>query len=396
MKRYYWDTAAGTPLDKRVFEAMLPYLSVNEGNPASLHQEGVIAEKAVNSARLQVAEILSAHPDEIVFTGSGTESVNLAILGLATTRNSGRQVITTAIEHKAVLEPCRHLQKKGLKVVYLPVDQVGQIDLKNLAESLTPQTFLVSVMMVNNEIGSLAPIKEIAKIIRYYRRKNNSLLPYFHTDACQAPRFYDLKVEKLGIDLLSFNGSKIYGPKGIGALYVRRGVPLSPIIYGGGQELSRRSGTLNVAGIVGLTEALTLCCRLREKESRKLAEIRNKLLVELKKISDLTINGCQTKDTINQERSPNNLNFSLTGFDSEQLVLELDAKGFAVSGGSACSHAFGENSSYVIKAISGDDRRATSALRISLGRDAKMVEVDKFILALRAIISKYKNFTNLH
>lgn len=391
MKRIYWDTAAGM------------------SNPSSIHTEGLWAEKKVEEARAKIAEILFAHPDEIIFTGSGTESDNLAILGLAELTTK-KHLITTAIEHKAVLEPCRHLQKKGYKVTYLSVDKNGRIDFKDLKESLTKDTFLVSVMMANNEIGTIQPIKEIAKIIRHFRKENNTHLPYFHTDACQAGRFLDLNVAKLGVDLLTFNGSKIYGPQGIGALYVRRGVILSPIIYGGGQERGLRSGTLNVAGIFGLAEALAICVKKREKESKSLEKVQKKLFTELKKIPGVTINGPDESDVRNATsrtrpsepwqsggqvvfrtslRLPNNINFSVAGIDGEQLVIELDAKGFAVSSGSACSHDSGEGS-YSIRAIGGSEEQASSAIRVSLSRDASLADATKFIKSLKEIITKYK------
>lgn len=393
-KRIYWDTAAGF------------------NNPASIHTEGLKAEKLVEEARVKIAEILYAHPDEIIFTGSGTESDNLAILGLAELTTK-KHIITTAIEHKAVLEPCRYLQKKGFRVTYLSVDKNGparnashgdaggQINLKELKESLSKDTFLVSVMLANNEIGTIQPIKDVAKIIRHFRKENDTHLPYLHTDACQAPRFLDLNVAKLGVDLLSFNGSKIYGPQGIGALYVRRGVMISPIIRGGGQERGLRSGTLNVAGIVGLAEALAICAKNREKESESLEKIQKKLFSELKKIPDVTINGPDGSDVRNTTSSepevvfrtslrlPNNINFSVKDFEGEQLVLELDAKGFAVSSGSACSHDSGEGS-YVIRAIGGSEEEAAGAVRLSLPRGATLAEAKKFISALKAIIAKYK------
>jgi len=374
MKRIYWDTAAGTPVAKRVLKAMMPYLTVNFGNPSSIHKEGVLANKAVEKARAKIARILFTHPDEIIFTGSGTESDNLAILGVAglTTK---KHIITTATEHKAVLSPCQQLQRRGFKVTYLTVDQAGQINLKELKDALTKDTFLVSVMMANNETGALQPIKQIAKIIRHFKKANNlhstgggASQPYFHTDACQAPRFLNLNVEKLGVDLMSFNGSKIYGPKGIGVLHLRRGVIMTPTIMGGGQERGLRSGTLNVSGIVGLAEALAICEKDREKESARLIKLRDKLIVELKKIADLTINGGE------ENRLPNNINFSVKNFEGEQLVIELDAKGFAVSSGSACSSHDPVNNN----------------VRISFGRESSATEFRQFIKSLKDIIEKYR------
>lgn len=383
MRRIYWDTAAGTPLDKRVFEKMKPFMMADFGNPSSIHQEGLVAEKAVEDAREKIAQNIMAHADEIIFTSGGTESDNLAILGLVemTTR---KHLIATAIEHKAVLEPCRYLQKKkGYKLTLLPVDKNGQVNLKELKENLNKDTFLVSVMLANNEIGSIQPLKEVLKIVRHFRKENNTYLPYVHTDACQAPRFLDLNVEKLGVDLLSFNGSKIYGPKGVGALFVRRGVLISPVVVGGGQERGLRSGTLNVAGIVGLAESLAICQKERDKERVKLEKIQKKLINDLKKIHGVIVNGGE------EDRLPNNVNFSVVGLEGEQLVIELDAKGFAVSSGSACSYDGGEGS-YSIKAIGGSESQASGAVRISLSRESSLVEVPRFIKALKEIIIKYQ------
>ncbi|MFA5001211.1 MAG: cysteine desulfurase family protein [Candidatus Paceibacterota bacterium] len=396
MKRIYWDTAAGTPVDERVLKAMKPFLTEKFGNTNSLHQEGVMANRAVEEARGKIARILSAHADEIIFTGSGTESDNLAILGTAEA-SVANHIITTSIEHKAVLEPCRHLQKKGFKVTYLRVDENGQIDLKEFREALRPDTFLVSIMLANNEMGAIQPIKEVAKILRHFKKENGldkitgqANRPYLHIDACQAPRFLDLNVEKLGVDLMSFNSSKIYGPKGVGVLYVRRGVMMAPIMLGGGQERGLRSGTLNVPGIIGLARALEICEQEREKEVKKLTKLQIKLIDELGKISGLTINGPMVRDSNGRSRFsrsqmrlrqfetmsrlPNNINFSIEGFEGEQLVIELDAKGFAVSSGSACS----------------SHDPANNKVRVSFGREVMASEINRFIKALKEIIHKYQ------
>ncbi len=401
-------------MDERVLKAMKPYLTGNFGNASSLHQEGVIANQAVEEARAKIARILSAHPDEIIFTGSGTESDNLAILGTAemvgvrNATSSGPEVvfrtpkpghiITTEIEHKAVLEPCRYLQKRGFKVTYLGVDKNGQIDLKEFQEALRKDTFLVSIMLANNEMGAIQPIKEVAKIIRHFKKENqlNQLTgqasrPYLHIDACQAPRFLDLNVEKLGVDLMSFNGSKIYGPKGGGVLFIRRGVMLMPVIMGGGQERGLRSGTLNVSGIIGLARALEICEQERDRERVRLIKLQSKLMVELKKISGLTINGPVGQNpssnigrettwlhevaSLTMSRLPNNINFYIEGFEGEQLVIELDAKGFAVSSGSACS----------------SHDSANNNVRVSFGREVMPGELTRFVRVLKEIIGKYQN-----
>ncbi|OJI08697.1 MAG: cysteine desulfurase NifS [Candidatus Vogelbacteria bacterium CG10_big_fil_rev_8_21_14_0_10_49_38] len=383
IKRIYWDTAAATPLAPVVFRAIKAYDEEYFGNPSSLHWEGVKAKRAVEKARAKIAKTLQAHPDEIVFTGSGTESNNLALTGVML---PATELITTAIEHPAVLEPARQLARLGHRVVYISVNGEGQIDLTTFKQALNAKTRLVSVMLANNEIGAVQPIRELAKIIRQHRKKHQTLRPYLHTDACQAPRFLELNVAQLGVDLLSFNGSKIYGPKGVAALYVRRGVPLLPLIRGGGQEAGRRSGTLNVAGIVGLAEALALCAESRAQENQRLVKVRGRLLAKLQKIPNLTINGGM------RERLPHNLNFSVAGLSAEQLVLELDAKGIAVSAGSACAHDHEEDSA-TIMAISGNDRtRALGAVRVSLGRDATIAQADYFGKMLLQIIAKYQNY----
>ncbi|MEK7136215.1 MAG: aminotransferase class V-fold PLP-dependent enzyme, partial [Patescibacteria group bacterium] len=252
-KRVYLDTAAATPVDKRVRRALEPYLSFQFGNPGSIHQEGVLAKQAVTQARIMVAQSLVCLPEEIIFTSGGTESNNLAIVGTALLyeKKHGQlgRLITTAIEHRSILEPAQYLKSRGWDIVILPVAPAGSLDLKKLEQEITPNTALVSLGYGNNEIGTIFPVREVAKIIRRFRKNNLTTYPLFHLDACQAPRFLPLRTAKLGVDLLTINGSKIYGPKGSGVLYKRKEIEIAAVVYGGGQESGMRSGTENVAGI---------------------------------------------------------------------------------------------------------------------------------------------------
>lgn len=394
LKRCYWDTAAATPLDKRVQKTMDKNL-VTFGNSASFHSEGVEAKRIVTLAREKIARILFCQSDEIIFTGSGTESNNLAILGTALACGRGH-IITTQIEHRSVLAPCEHLACQGFDVTYLPVNKNGLVDLLDLERALRPETFLISIVYANNEIGSIQPIKELAKVIRQWRKKQTAedskigrsdkrLKPYFHLDACQAPRFLNLNVAQLGVDMMTLNGSKIYGPKGAGLLYVGRGVELKPVILGGGQENGLRSGTQNTLAIVGLAKALEICLIEQGKESESLFKVQEFLVEELKKIPGVSLNG----GFVPGERLPNNLNFSVYGLEGEQLVLEFDAKGFSLSTGSACSSSK-KDGSFVIKALGLDQDRQNGAVRISLPREVKMVEAKKFVKKLKEILAKYR------
>lgn len=370
MKHIYIDTAAATPLDKRVERAMRPYLGRYFANPSSIHAEGVAAAKAVSVAREQVAKSLAAHADEIIFTSGGTEANNLALMGLVQIKPV--HIITTKIEHASVLEPFKQLEKRGVEVTYLPVNQDGLLDPKVLAAAIKPETKLISIGYVNSEIGVMQPITEIAKVIRKFRQENKTLFPYLHLDACQAPRFLELNVEKLHADLLTLGSGKIYGPKGVGCLFVRRGVPLDPMLFGGGQEKGRRSGTENVPGIVGFAQALALAAREREKESKKLTALRDYFIAELLKIPGTILNGSATN------RIANNINISFKNIDAELLVLRLDAAGIACSTGSACSTHL-KNESHVVAALGGDPARASSAIRFTLDRTTTKSDL-KYVL----------------
>lgn len=371
------DTAAACPTDSRVFLAMKPFFVSDFGNPSSIHKEGERAKKALENFRHQAAEFIGALPDEIVFTSGGTESNNLA---LTAALNGG--LLLSAIEHPSIMNLARKRQAQNLSTEIVSVSEEGFIDLEELIEKITSETKLVSVMFANNEIGSIQPIKEIAKIIRKKRQEFGGPFPYFHTDACQVGRFLPLVVNKLGVDLLTLNGAKIYGPKGSGLLYIRRGVPIVPLGRGGGQEAGRRPGTENLPAIAGLVTAMRLAKEQQETESSRLTEVRDYFWQETKSVfPKAALNGSL------ENRLPNNLNFSLLGFDAEQLVIELDARGIAVSTGSACS-AKEADQSYVIMNISGDRDRANSALRFTLGRDATKKDAKKVVEALKNITNK--------
>jgi cysteine desulfurase len=371
-KRIYLDTAAATPVDKRVARAMRPYFARQFGNASSLHEEGVAAAKALSASRRRVAELIGAHADEIIFTSGGTEANNTALFGLAgNIRSQTPHILTTSIEHPSVTEPA-----KRLGAIFVEVGENGIIDSDEIKKALTPETKLVSVIYASNELGTIQPIRELAKVIRHFRRTLNPASampppPYLHIDACQAPRFLDLNVERLGVDLMTLNGSKIYGPKGVGCLYVRRGVPLLPLVLGGGQERGYRAGTENVAAIVGFTEALSLSASLKEAESARLTALRERLRAGLQKIPGLRFNGHP------EERLPHHLNISLAGLEAEQVVLELDAKGIAASAGSACS-SNKDGAPYDIIGV-----------RFSLGRETSTREIDYVVKIINQIVTKY-------
>lgn len=394
MKRIYLDHAAATPLDPRVFAAMKPFMAKEFGNPSALYREGIAARNATLAARKKIAQILFAHPDEIIFTGSGTEGNNLAIEGIvrAAREKSGEtrpHIITSVIEHPSVLSVCQALARRGVVVSYIGVDGNGIIKLDELKKALRKETVLVSIMYANNEIGTVEPIREIAKIIRAWRKQQNTSFPYFHTDACQAANYLPLHVERLGVDLITINGSKIYGPKGVGALFVRRGVSLSPHMYGGGQERGFRPGTENVAGIIGIAEALSLAEKIKEKESKRLTILRDRFISSiLKKIPGTILNGDQVT------RLPNNVNISIPGIESEHLIIELDAHGIAASARSACK-SMDEEGSHVIMALGRETTGTESGVRFTLGRSTTKRDIDHGIAVLPQLVKKLKSIKHL-
>ncbi len=391
MKRIYLDHAATTPVDPSVLRAMKPFFSDRFANPSSFHSAGLDAKRAVTESRKRIADVLHAHEDEIIFCSGGTESDNLAIQGVVRakrqTPNAKCHLITSAIEHPAVLEPLKRLAKnREIDLTILPVDAYGLVSAKDVVKAIKETTVLVSIMYANNEIGTIQPIQEIGREILAWRKKRDTKYPLFHTDACQAAGVLDLDVEKLHADLLTFNGSKLYGPKGIGVLFVKRTVKLEPVMYGGGQERGLRSGTENVPGIVGLAQALEVAEEKKEKEYTRLLKLRDHLTIGLLKIPKSRLNGHPCK------RLPNNVNISFMDMEGEAAVLYLDAKGIQVSTGSACASAK-LDASHVIRAIGMSYEAAHGSIRFSLGRSTTMADIDHVIRVVPGVVKKLRHMS---
>lgn len=381
----YLDHNATTPVDARVLEVMLPYFTEVYGNAASIdHEAGHEAKRAVEEAREHCAQIINAtDPKEIVFTSGATESDNIALFGVAEKYAAkGDHIITCVTEHKAILDCCKRLEQMGKRVTYLPVDQYGMVDLDALRAAITPQTILISIMFANNEIGTIAPVKEIGAIAH-----EHGVL--FHTDAAQAVGHVPVDVEAMNIDLLSFSAHKIYGPKGIGGLYVRRHNPrvkVAPVIYGGGHELGIRSGTLNVPGIVGMGKALEIARAEMKKEGEKYRQWTQMMFKQLRdQLGDVELNGHPT------QRLPHNLNVSIKGIESRSLIVQL--KNIAISTGSACTSASVEPS-HVILALGFGEDRAHSAIRIGIGRSTTSVHIDSVCSQIVSSVQKLSAFIN--
>lgn len=377
------DHHATTPVDPRVLEVMLPYFSEIFGNAASTdHSYGNEALRAVEKARQQIADGIGAKSEEIIFTSGATESNNLAIKGIAEQYiEKGKHIITCVTEHPAVLDPCKKLEYKGFDVTYLPVDQYGLIHLEHLRDAIRPETILISIMAANNEIGVLAPIKEIGQIAREHD-------VFFHTDATQAIGYVPIDVDEMNIDLLSMSSHKIYGPKGVGALYARKVSPrvkLSEQIHGGGHERGMRSGTLNVAGIVGFGEAVKLAIKIMQNEVVRLRELRDQLFEGLQKnIEGIEMNGHPEK------RLPHNLNVHIPGVEARTLLVQIKDV-VAISTGSACSTAKVEPS-HVIEALGFEDGRAYQTLRFGLGRKNSISEIEEISQILIRVLKKIRAF----
>ena len=385
----YLDHASTTAVDPRVAKKMLPYFSDKFGNPSSLHSVGRKAKQAIEDARRKIAKFLNCATGEITFTNGGTESINMAILGVAHAAKSQNKfkkprIIITAIEHHAVLHSCDKLISEGFEVYKLPVDQDGFVNLNELKKALNNETILVSVMYANNEIGTIEPISKISKIIKEFNKKNKTKI-IFHSDACQAAGYLDMNVKALGVDLLSFNGSKIYGPKGIGVLYKEKNIELEPIIFGGGQERNLRSGTENVPAIVGLGFAVELISR---EESEKIVKLRDFLIKKLLEIEGAVLNG-PIKD-----RLANNVNVSFAGVEGESMVLYLDRAGICCSTGSACSSS-SLKPSHVITALGHDGGRAHESIRFTLGRKTGKKELERTVCAVRVAVEKLRRISAL-
>jgi len=375
-QKTYLDYAATTFLDPKVLKAMLPYLKEKYGNPSSIHSFGQEAAQAIDKARIQVAKFLNCKPSEIVFTGSASESDNLAIRGLI---KKGNHIITTKIEHKAVLETCKDLESKGIKVTYLSVNKEGLIDIKDLEKSITPKTKLVSIMYANNETGVVQSIKRIRELFKNI---------YFHTDAVQAGNWLNCDVSDLGVDLLTLSGHKIYGPKGVGILYMRQGTSIKPIITGGDHEWGLRAGTENVAGIVGIGFALEQIKKQETGNKKQTEKLRDRVIKEVLKIPGSKLNTPIKKE----DRLPNIANFSWNGVEGESLVIALDQEGIAVSTGSACTSRE-LTPSHVLMAMGLSELEAHSSLRVSLGRYTTNQEIDYFLKVLPKVIKRLRKIS---
>ncbi len=363
MKRIYLDYASLTPIDKKVMKEIAKYSTQNYGNPSALYASAVASKKALLDARKRIAAVLHGHADEIFFTASGTEANNIILRSVP----AGSHVIVSEIEHSSIIETCRALEKKGNKITYLGVDKNGLVNLDELKKAIVPETALVSVMMVNNEVGTIEPIQEIAKIVRDARKKFSNQI-FFHTDACQAT-LLPLHVEKLGIDMMTLDGHKMYGPRGVGMLYVKRGIKIESQTTGGGQEKGLRSGTENIPGIMGFALALEIADKMREKEVARLGDLKSFFATELaKQIPQMKINGAL------HLTSPHILNISISGIDNEFFVLKLDAKGIECSTKSACLKD--EDESYVLRAIGAD---SATSIRFSFGRETTKSDLKKVL-----------------
>ena len=379
MKRIYMDHAATTSTDSEVVKAMEPYFTQKYGNPNSIHSFGQEAREAVEEARKKIAHLIGANPSEIIFTGGGTESDNFAIKGIAwANQKKGNHIITSKIEHHAVLHSCQFLEKHGFKVTYLPVDKYGLIDPEEVKRAITDQTILVTIMHANNEIGTIEPIKEIGKVV-----KEAGI--YFHTDSVQTAGHIPINVNDLGVDMLSMSGHKLYGPNGVGVLYFRKGTRIDSLIDGGSQEKNRRAGTENVAGIVGMGKAAELAKkRLVQGEEDKTIKLRDKLIKDIaEKVDHVHLNGHPTK------RLPGNVNFCFEFIEGESMLLNLDMEGVAASSGSACTSGSLEPS-HVLLAIGLPPEIAHGSLRLTLGKDNTEEEVEYVIGILPKIIEKLR------
>jgi cysteine desulfurase len=370
-KKIYLDYAATSPTKQEVLDAMLPYFTEKYGNPESPHSMGLEAKQAVDDSRKTVAQHLNCKPTEIIFTAGGTESNNIAILGTArSNKHRGKHIITSKIEHSSVLNTFRYLERnENFDVTYLNVDKEGFIDLEELENAIRKDTTLVSIMYANNEIGTIEPIPEIGAICRKHK-------VLFHTDACQAAGCQNINVDEINVDLFTLNGSKIYGPKGIGALYIKKGIEIEPIIYGGGHEYELRSGTHNVPGIVGLAKALDIAQEVKDAENARLTKMRDKVINTLiEKNPKVGLNGPR------ENRLPNNINLFVKKSYGKEFVLQLDEMGLCLSAGSACTtHG---NQSHVLTAIGS----AETNLRISLGKDTTEENIDYLIKSVLKVIN---------
>lgn len=378
MKRIYLDNAATTPMDPEVLKAMLPFLSDAFGNPSSIHSFGQETRAVVEEARDKIATLIGARSEEIVFTGGGTEADNFAIKGAAfANEGKGDHIITTSIEHHAVMESCKFLERRGFRITYLPVGIDGLVDPQDVKKAITDRTILISVMHANNEVGTIEPLAEIGKIAR-------EECIYSHTDAVQTVGHIPVNVDELGIDLLAMSAHKLYGPKGVGALYIRKGTKLIPFIHGGEQERRRRAGTENVPAIVGFGKSAEIAQREMDGEAKWLIYLRDKLIKGLmERIEHMHLNGHPA------QRLPNNVNVSIEFVEGESMLLNLDLEGIAASTGSACSSSSLEPS-YVLLAMGFPQEMAHGSLRFSLGRETTEEDIQSVLEVLPGIIDRLR------
>lgn len=385
MKEYiYMDNAATTAVKDEVLQEMMPYFKEKYGNPSSIYSLAQSSKVAVDKARDQLANAIGAKKEEIYFTGGGSEADNWAIKGIAyKLKNKGNHIITSNIEHHAVLHTCEYLEKKGFEVTYLEVDEDGLIDLDELKNAIKDTTILITIMTANNEIGTIEPVKEIGEIA-----KSKGVL--FHTDAVQAIGSLEMDVVDMNIDLLSMSAHKVYGPKGVGALYIRRGVQIDPLITGGGQERKKRAGTENVPGIVGMGKAVELAYENLEENNKKLISLRDRLIEKIEaNIDDIKLNGHRTN------RLPGNVNFSFKYIEGESLLLSLDMVGIAGSSGSACTSG-SLDPSHVLMNIGLSHEIAHGSLRLSLGYYNKEEEIDYVVEELAKIVKRLRMMSPLY
>ena len=383
MRRIYLDHAATTPTRPEALNAMLPYFADSFGNPSSIYSYGQEARGAIEEARTKAAELIGARSEEIVFTSGGTEADNFALKGVAyASEHKGNHIITTSIEHHAVLEACKFLEKRGLKITYLPVDKYGLVDPDDVKKAITDKTIIISVMHASNEVGTIEPLEEIGRIA-----KEAGI--YFHSDAVQTVGHIPVNVDELKVDLLAISGHKLYGPKGVGALYVRKGTKLVSLIHGGTQEKRRRAGTENVPGIVGLGKAVELAGQEMGREVERLTNLRDKLIRGLVgKIDSVHLNGHPTR------RLPNNVNVSVDFVEGESMLLSLDSEGICASTGSACSSASLEPS-HVLLALGLSPEQAHGSLRFTLGRGNSAADVERVLQVLPGIVAKLRAMSPL-
>ena len=384
MKTIYLDNAATTSTDPRVVQCMLPFFTEVYGNPSSLHAFGQKAKHAIEDARHSVASFIGALPAEIIFTSGGTESDNFAIKGVAfARRDKGNHIIISKIEHHAVLETCHFLEKQGFEITRIPVDEYGLVDPADVKKAITEQTILISIMHANNEIGTIQPIAEIGNIVRERG-------VYFHTDAVQTFGHLPIDVNELDVDILSASGHKFYGPKGVGILYVRKGIRIHPFMHGGNQEKSRRASTHNVPGIVGFGKAVELAKEEMGKETEQLTSLRDKLINGIINTIEFTrLNGHPTL------RLPNNINVSMSYVESESMLLNLDMEGIACSTGSACMSSSLEPS-HVLMAIGLPHELAHGSLRFSLGKQTSEEDINYVLKVLLGIVAKLRAMSPLY